>query len=173
MASPDSNSLIGWIKAFLIAIILAIVLNAFIFSSSIVEGISMEPTLLDGDRIIFNKLIYIISKPERGDIIMIQQDNKNYVKRVIGLPGESIEMKNHELYIDNKVYPQTYVDRHGDILTGSFGPTQIPTEHYFVMGDNRAVSKDSRNGLGLIKEDNIIGQSEFIIYPFDHLSKTK
>lgn len=173
MDTRDNNSLVSWIKASLIVVILAIILNTFIFSSSVVEGISMEPTLLDNDRILFNKLIYIVSEPARGDIIIIKQTNKNYIKRVIALPGETIEMSNHKLYIDGKEQATSYVGRHGDILTGSFGPSEIPKNHYFVMGDNRAVSKDSRNGLGFIKQDEIIGQSEFVIFPFDRWTQTK
>ena len=173
MATRDKNSFVGWIKASLLALILAIILNAFIFSSSIVEGISMEPTLLDEDRIIFNKLIYIVSKPARGDIIIIKKSNTNYIKRVIALPGETIEMKNHKLYINNNEQLTSFVDQHGDILTGSFGPLEVPKDHYFVMGDNRLVSKDSRNGLGFIKHEDIIGRSEFIIFPFDRWNQTK
>lgn len=173
MTKRNSNSLVKWIKASLIAIILAIILNTFIFSSSMVEGISMEPALLDNDRIIFNKLIYIISQPERGDIIIIKQRDKKYIKRVIALPGETIEMSNHKLYIDNVEQPTSYVDPSDEILTGSFGPLKVPKEHYFVMGDNRLVSKDSRNELGLIKRDEIIGKSEFIISPLNRWSRTK
>lgn len=173
MTTRNSNSLVGWIKASLIAVILAIILNTFIFSSSIVEGISMEPTLIDNDRIIFNKLIYIVSEPDRGDIIIIKQTNKNYIKRVIALPGETIEMSDHKLYIDDVEQPNSYVDPSDEILTGSFGPLKVPKDHYFVMGDNRLVSKDSRNELGLIKQNEIIGKSEFIIYPFDRLTRTK
>lgn len=163
----NSNSLVSWIKASLIVVILAVILNTFIFSSSIVEGISMEPTLIDNDRILFNKLIYIVSEPDRGDIIIIKQTDKNYIKRVIALPGETIEMSDHKLYIDNVQQPTSYVDPSDEILTGSFGPLKVPKDYYFVMGDNRLVSKDSRNELGLIKQDEIIGKSEFIIYPFD------
>lgn len=171
MTKRNSNSLVKWIKASLIAIILAIILNTFIFSSSIVEGISMEPTLIDNDRIIFNKLIYIISQPERGDIVIIKQRDKKYIKRVIALPGETIEMSNHKLYIDSVEQPSSYVDPSDEILTGSFGPLKVPKEHYFVMGDNRLVSKDSRNELGLIKRDEIIGKSEFIVSPFNRWSR--
>lgn len=171
MTKRNSNSLVKWIKASLIAIILAIILNTFIFSSSIVEGISMEPTLIDNDRIIFNKLIYIISQPERGDIVIIKQRDKKYIKRVIALPGETIEMSNHKLYIDSVEQPTSYVDPSDEILTGSFGPLKVPKEHYFVMGDNRLVSKDSRNELGLIKRDEIIGKSEFIVSPFNRWSR--
>lgn len=172
-ATRNNNKLVKWIKAGLITLILAIILNTFIFSSSIVEGISMEPTLKDNDRILINKLTYILSEPNRGDIVIIQHENKNYIKRIIALPGETIEMSDHTLYIDNEEQENTYVNQSDDILTGSFGPLKIADDHYFVMGDNRLVSKDSRNELGLIKEKEIIGKSEFIIYPFDRLKKTK
>ena len=173
MTARNNNKLVKWIKAGLIALILAIILNTFIFSSSIVEGISMEPTLKDNDRILINKLTYILSEPNRGDIVIIQHENKNYIKRIIALPGETIEMSDHTLYIDNEEQENTYVNQSDEILTGSFGPLKIADDHYFVMGDNRLVSKDSRNELGLIKENEIIGKSEFIIYPFDRLKKTK
>jgi len=173
MTARNNNKLVKWIKAGLIALILAIILNTFIFSSSIVEGISMEPTLKDNDRILINKLTYILSEPNRGDIVIIQHENKNYIKRIIALPGETIEMSDHTLYIDNEEQENTYVNQSDEILTGSFGPLKIADDHYFVMGDNRLVSKDSRNELGLIKQNEIIGKSEFIIYPFDRLKKTK
>lgn len=173
MTARNNNKLVKWIKAGLITLILAIILNTFIFSSSIVEGISMEPTLKDNDRILINKLTYILSEPNRGDIVIIQHENKNYIKRIIALPGETIEMSDHTLYIDNEEQENTYVNQSDEILTGSFGPLKIADDHYFVMGDNRLVSKDSRNELGLIKQNEIIGKSEFIIYPFDRLKKTK
>lgn len=165
------ESLISWIKAVLIAAMLAVIFNTFVFSSSVVEGISMEPALSDGNRIIFNKLIYLVAEPERGEIVIIQKENKNYVKRIIALPGETIEMKNHKLYINNEEQTTSYVDRHGEILTGSFGPLIVPNNQYFVLGDNRAVSKDSRNGLGFIKSENIIGRAELIIYPIKQFDK--
>src|SRR5690625_3215141 len=98
MTARNNNKLVKWIKAGLIALILAIILNTFIFSSSIVEGISMEPTLKDNDRILINKLTYILSEPNRGDIVIIQHENKNYIKRIISLSSDTIE------YIDNTRY---------------------------------------------------------------------
>lgn len=173
MTRQENNSSIKWIKGLILTIICAVLFNAFIFSSAKVEGISMEPTLFDDDRVIFNKFIYLVAEPERGDIVMINKHDENYVKRVIALPGEKIEMTNHKLYINNEKQFNSYVDRNGDILTGSFGPKIVPKNHYFVMGDNRAVSKDSRNGLGLIKREEIIGRSEFTVYPLRQFSRTK
>lgn len=168
-----SNEWISWIKAIVIALLVAFILRSFVFATSIVEGESMVPALDDGERIIFNKLIYNISSPSRGDIVIIQHPDKNYVKRIIGLPNEQLEIHNNVLYIDGNPKKTSFVDEQNEALTGNFGPISIPAHHYFVMGDNRAVSKDSRNGLGLIEQSDIIGKSEFVIYPFRELQLTR
>ncbi len=167
------NEWIEWGKAIVIAMVIALFIRTFIFSTSIVEGDSMAPTLNDGDRIIFNKAVYLIGEPKRGDIVIIKRPLKNYVKRVIALPGDTIEVKNHELYINDELYEQTFISEDSKKRTGNFGPMTVPADSYFVMGDNRAISKDSRNGLGFIEEENIIGRSEIIIYPFNQWSLTR
>lgn len=164
---------IEWFKAIIVAVLIAFFLRTFIFATSIVEGESMAPTLEDGERLIFNKLIYIIDEPDRGDIIIIQKPTKNYVKRVIGLPGETIEIKDGILYINGESYAQEFLSEEAKLQTNNFGPEVIPEDGYFVMGDNRAISKDSRNGLGLISENEIVGKSEIVIYPFSEWSRTK
>ena len=171
--SKKQNEWLEWGKAIIIAVILAFLLRTFVFATSIVEGESMHPALEDGERIVFNKLIYIVSEPARGDIIIIQHPHKNYVKRIIGLPNETIEMRDHTLFIDGVQQESTYVDEYSELLTGNFGPIKIPEDSYFVMGDNRAISKDSRNGLGFIDRSDIIGRSEFIIYPFSEWQITR
>lgn len=167
------NEWVEWTKALIFAIVLAFFLKTFVFATSIVEGESMEPTLQSGERVIFNKLVYIIGEPDRGDIVIIQHPFKNYVKRVIGLPGETITMKDHVLYIDDEPYNQPFLTEEAKNHTGNFGPIKIPEDSYFVMGDHRAISKDSRNGLGFIAEEDIIGRSEVIIYPFSEWSITR
>src|SRR5690625_4623309 len=173
MTARNNNKLVKLIKAGLIALILAIILNTFIFSSSIVEGISMEPTLKDNDRILINKLTYILSEPNRGDIVIIQHENKNYIKRIIALPGETIEMSDHTLYIDNEEQKNTYVNQFDEILKDGFGTSKIEHVHDFVSGSNRVVTKTSRNERELINKNEIICKSEYIKYPFDRLKKTK
>nr|WP_223805878.1 signal peptidase I [Ornithinibacillus gellani] len=171
--NKKKNEWLEWAKAITIAILLAFLLRTFVFATSVVEGESMEPTLENGERVIFNKLIYFVKDPSRGDIVIIQRPFKNYVKRVIGLPGETIEIKNHNLYIDGKRMEQSFITEEAKLHTGSFGPITIPEDSYFVMGDHRAISKDSRNGLGFIDEKDIIGRSEIIIYPFSQWSITR
>lgn len=174
MADKQStNEWVEWGKAIIIAVLLALFLRTFIFSTSIVEGESMAPTLDNGDRIVFNKVVYMIGEPKRGDIVIIKRPLKNYVKRVIALPGETIEIRDQELYINNELYEQTFITEESKNRTGNFGPIDVPVDSYFVMGDNRAISKDSRNGLGFIEGENIIGKSEIIIYPFNEWSLTR
>lgn len=162
-----------WGKAILIALLIALFLRSFVFATSIVDGESMDPTLKDGERVIFNKAIYLLAEPDRGDIVIIQRPIKNYVKRVIALPGETIEISGNDLYINGEKLDQKFLSKQAELQTGNFGPIEIPDNSYFVMGDNRAISKDSRNGLGFINEDEIIGRSEFIIFPFNKWSRTK
>ena len=168
-----NTSWLDWIKAIFIAIIAVLLLRSFVLTTSIVEGDSMSPALEDGEKIVFNKLVYMLSEPKRGDIVIIQHSDKNYVKRIIGLPGETIEVFNHELYINEEKYGNTFVDEYNEKLTADFGPHHIPHDSYFVIGDNRAISLDSRNGLGYIKKSEVIGKSEFIIYPLDEWQITR
>ncbi|HLR68066.1 signal peptidase I [Virgibacillus alimentarius] len=171
--SKKKNEWVEWIKAIVIAIVIAFLLRNFVFATSIVDGDSMAPTLENGERVVFNKFSYLIGDPEHGDIVIIQRPQKNYVKRIIGLPGETIEIVNHDIYINGKKYEENFVNKEAKMLTGNFGPIKIPEGSYFVMGDNRAISKDSRNGLGFISRDDIIGRSEFIIFPFNEWALTR
>lgn len=172
-SAKKKNQWLEWLKAILIAVILAFLLRSFVFATSIVEGESMEPTLEDGETIMFNKFVYLTGEPERGDIVIIDRPIKNYVKRVIALPGETIKVRNHDLYIDGEKYKQKFISKDARNHTGNFGPYKVPKNQYFVMGDNREISMDSRNGLGFIKEDTIIGKSEFIVFPIDEWAALK
>ncbi|WP_188205630.1 signal peptidase I [Alkalibacillus aidingensis] len=162
-----------WTKAILIALIIAFILRTYIFATSVVEGASMDPTLESGERVIFNKAVYLLDSPDRGDIVIIQHPNKNYVKRVIGLPNETVEIRDDVLYINGERFEEEYLEEVDIDGTGNHGPMEIPDDQYFVMGDNRSISKDSRNGLGMIHEDDIIGRSEVIIFPFTNISITR
>ncbi|MBP1968271.1 signal peptidase I [Virgibacillus natechei] len=171
--TKKKNEWLEWSKAIIIAILIAFILRTFIFATSIVEGGSMEPTLESGERVIVNKATYLLGEPERGDVVIIQTPSKNYVKRVIGLPGETIEINGSTLLIDGELYEQTFLNEENLRRSGNSNPIQIPDDRYYVMGDNRAISKDSRNGLGFIDEDEIVGKSEFVFYPFDSWGRTR
>src|SRR5690625_3183519 len=129
------NEWTEWGKAIVIAVLIALFLRTFIFSTSIVEGESMAPTLDNGERIIFNKFSYLVGEPNRGDIVIIQRPHKNYVKRVIALPGETIGMINHDLYIKKDKYDQTFITEYAQKQSGIYSPVDIPDNNLFFTGE--------------------------------------
>ncbi|CDQ19945.1 signal peptidase I [Halobacillus karajensis] len=173
MSEQSKKEWLEWLKAIAVAITLAFILRTFFFATSIVEGASMDPTLKNGERVMFNKIVYYIDEPNRGDIVIIERPVKSYVKRVIGQPGDTVEIRDHELYVNGEQQTQEYLTEEASSATRDFGPVEVPKGKYFVMGDNRSISKDSRNGLGFVEEEEIIGRTELIIYPFDEWGLTK
>ncbi|MDM5153267.1 signal peptidase I [Bacillus sp. DX1.1] len=158
-----------------VACVLAFSVKIFVLFPTTVQGASMGPTLRDGDKVIINKLAKRFESYEREDIIVVKTDNF-YVKRVIGLPGDVIEMKNDQLYVNHQLQNEPYLDKNKKHakqllinLTEDFGPITIPKNKIFVMGDNRLVSRDSRNGLGLIQKKEVLGTLTAIYYPFNHM----
>ncbi|MFD0767893.1 signal peptidase I [Bacillus sp. CGMCC 1.60114] len=164
-----------WIEIFAIACIIAFFMKVFVFFPTTVQGASMQPTLYEGDKVIINKLVRKVDSYHHGDVIVIKTDNY-YVKRIIGLPGDTIEMKNDQLYINSQLQKESYLEKNKKQakqlmmnLTEDFGPMIIPKNKIFVMGDNRLVSRDSRNGLGLIDKDDVLGSLVAIYYPFKRM----
>lgn len=166
------NELFEWVKALLIAVALAGILRYFFFAPIVVDGSSMMPTLKNGDRMIVNK----IGTPKRFDIIVFHApEGKDYIKRVIGLPGDRIEYKNDILYINGKAYKEPYLDKYKKAvadgpLTEDFtlkdyiGRDTVPKGQIFVMGDNRRYSKDSRQ-IGTIPLSKVVGETNFVYWP--------
>lgn len=127
-----------------------------------VSGHSMEPSLLDGEWLLVDKLSYHFGSPKRGDIIVFNpplESSQPYIKRIIGLPGEYIEIKDGRIYISNDEGEFEYLETTDlpDISPSCNGSWEIPEDHYFVLGDNRPVSGDSRI-FGTVPEGNIIGK---------------
>ena len=154
------------------------VIIASLFSTYKVDGLSMEPTLYNQERILVSKS----SKDQnynRGDIVVINgKENEKFIKRIIGVPGDKIEVKEEILYINDIQQEERYLNNNRTDAQGedkkSNGELQavvIPENKYFVMGDNRILSLDSRNGLGLIKQENVIGESKYVFYPFSEFRK--
>lgn len=167
----------SWLKSAFFALGIVILIRTFLFSPYIVEGASMEPTLFNDEKIIVSKWSSTESL-NRGDIVIIDGtlEDKFYVKRIIGFPGDQIEMANDQLLVNGKLIPESYLsqnrqsaEKNGLKLTGDFGPISVPENHFFVMGDNRLKSRDSRNGLGFINKEDIIGKSELVLFPFSNL----
>ena len=113
LLAKKKNELWEWIKALVVAVLLAAVIRYFFFAPIVVDGLSMMPTLNDQDRMIVNKFSYQIGEPDRFDIIVFHApENKDYIKRVIGLPGDTVEYKDDILYVNGKAYEEPYLDEY-------------------------------------------------------------
>jgi signal peptidase I len=173
-----------------VAFALALLIKTFLIQAFFIPSESMQNTLNPGDRVLVNKVVYHLHPPRRGDIIVFSDPNpaaqghrnavqafwhwlteglgvstspeKDFIKRVIGLPGETLEGRDGVVYIDGKPLDEPYI-RSKDVRP--FGPVRVPADSLFVMGDNRTDSKDSRYGLGFIPYDNVIGRAFVIIWP--------
>lgn len=149
-------------KDYILIIIAVLIIRTFIVTPAIVDGASMDYTLEDGQLVFINKFVYNIKDVERFDIVVLnnEEDNDRIIKRIIGLPNETIEYNNNQLYVNGKLVEQNYeVEQTEDF-------TVVTKENeYFVLGDNRDVSKDSRM-LGNFNEKDIIGRVNFRILPF-------
>ena len=155
---------------YIIIIVIVVFVRTFIITPVKVNGTSMYPTLEGDEIMLLNKLGTI----DRFDIVVLKLDgeNNNLIKRVIGLPGDSISIKDGTLYINGEVYIENYLEEglvYDDFELTSLGYQVIPDDMYFVLGDNRADSVDSRE-IGLVSKDDIIGKISFRIWPLNKLA---
>lgn len=158
----------SWVKTIALALVLAFIINSFIIVNATVPTGSMENTIMPNDRIIALRLTYYFEKPERGDIVVFKYPDDEsvlYVKRVIGLPGETVVIRDGRVYIDGSETPldDEYVK---ETPLGDFGPYEVPEGHYFMMGDNRNESKDSRYWDNTyVAENKILGKVYLKYFP--------
>ncbi|MGG3310169.1 signal peptidase I [Paenibacillus sp. FSL W8-0187] len=165
-----------WVKTIAIAFVIMVLLNMFVFNLSMVKGESMQPTLVASERLFINKVVYRFSAPSHGDVIVLKDpsdgpDKKEFlVKRVVGVPGDTIEVKDQKLYVNGVAKQEGYTDV--PIEDPGFEPIVLEEGRYFVMGDNRHLgkSKDSRM-FGSVKESDIVGRAEFIFWPLSEIKK--
>lgn len=161
-----SKEILSWIETIAFALILAFAINNLVIVNATVPTGSMENTIMPKDRIIASRLSYKFSEPERGDIVVFKYPDDEtvlYVKRVIGLPGETIQVKEGKVYINNSTYPleENYLK---ETPFGDFGPYTVPDGCYFMMGDNRNNSLDSRYWENTFVEKKKILGKVFIKY---------
>ncbi|MEF9990545.1 MAG: signal peptidase I [Romboutsia sp.] len=176
MNSREKEDFKEMVKTIGLSIIIAFGI-ALVVQPTTVNGQSMHPTLENKDYIIVNKLAYIREMPNRGDVVTFKSNlinektgqRKNLVKRVIGLPGEHLEIKDNKVYINGKLLNESYikgVDTEGDINI------IVPDNNIFAMGDNRPESGDSRNSsIGTVEINDIIGCVAFRLFPFNKLGE--
>lgn len=165
--------LMKWAIDIIVVIGIALFLVIYLGESSTVVGYSMEPTLLNGDRILINKLEYGLSSPKRYDIVVFQpniETSHYYIKRIIGLPGEKLEIKNGLIYInDEKLTEPMELD---SIISPGLAEKEIVlgSDEYFLLGDNRNNSEDSRfSNVGNVKHHNIIGKVWLLFSSFSDI----
>lgn len=158
------------LRTIVLVLLAAIAIRAFVAQPFVVQGRSMEPSFHSQDYLIVDKLRYRIDEVKRGDVIVFkapEDTTQNYIKRVVGLPGETVKVENESIFIDGQQLEEPYLD---DSLvsrsTGSFLLETTLGEHeYFVLGDNRDHSSDSRRW-GPLPDDNILGKAALNIFPF-------
>lgn len=165
------KEILEWIKCIVVSVLIALVIKTFIFNSTKVIGSSMYPTLEESDRLFSNKITYFIGEPERKDIVIIKAPDdpkKDYIKRIIAIEGDNVEIKDGLVYLNGEKLNEDYLE------IGSFTETHIesswdiPEGHVFVLGDNRApgASKDSRS-FGAVKSDSVKGKASIRYFPWD------
>jgi len=162
------------VKIVSISLAIIIPIRYYLIQPFFVRGASMEPNFDDGQYLVIDEISYRFNDPERGDVIVFKyplDPSQYYIKRVIGLPGEKIEIKDNSIFIYNSEFPQgiilneSYYLPEGRITRGSIN-VKLSDDEYFVLGDNRSASSDSRQW-GSLSKDNIIGRVWLRAWPFD------
>jgi signal peptidase I len=167
--SGRRKTIIEWLIILLVAVLVAVGLRTFVVQPFYIPSGSMEPTLIVGDKVLVNKLSYDFHSVHRGDVIVFKKPPNDYspgikdlIKRVIGLPGEAISARGGSVYINGQILKESWLPK--GVTTGDFGPVRIPPGEYFMMGDNRGDSADSRV-FGPIKKNLIIGRAFLLVWP--------
>ena len=173
----------------IIAFALALLIKSFLIQAFFIPSESMVPTLRVGDRVLVNKLVYDFGEPQRGDVIVFENPDlvvedrgilevvwdwlveglgfsadptKDFIKRVVGVPGDTVEMKNGKVFVNGEQTAEPYLSNRG---AQDFPSTQVEPDHVFVMGDNRPNSQDSRSALGQIPMEKIVGKAFVLLWP--------
>lgn len=172
------NNIFVFVVCILLAYFIASVVTHYVVHQTWVEGESMEPTLSDGDSIIIQKVSYYFANPKRYDVVVFpvaleKEDSREktyYVKRVIGMPGETVQIWNGRVYIDDReLSGDTYCLSEILDAGNAISPITLGENEYFVLGDNRNMSTDSRSDfVGLVQRENIVGKVYMRIWPFSH-----
>lgn len=185
--NKEKNELLEWIKAIGIAFLFAWGIRFFLLTPIVVDGASMMPTFENGDKVVVDKIGPRLTEYNRFDVIVFEaKENTNYIKRIIGVPGDSISFENDELFINNKRYEEPYLETYkkelldNGTLTEDFtledylGEVVVPEGHFFVLGDNRRHSTDSRDpNVGFVSREKVLGTAKVVFFPFNNVKVIK
>lgn len=190
--SRAGRELLEWVKALAIAGVLVLVIRWLLISPFIVDGDSMQPNFWDRERIIVNKIVYDIWKPDRGEVIVfhVPSQGRDFIKRVIGLPGDTIKVEGDTVYVNGEPVAETYLqeviadaaakgqlyNRYKSDLTNfpnsRFPDGVVPDGTLFVMGDNRSYSEDSRS-IGYVAMSDVVGRADLVFWPLSDFKIVK
>jgi|SRR5215831_21189167 len=163
-----------WVRDLLISAAVSILIILFLYQPVRVEGTSMLPRLEDHDRLFINKFVYHITSIEHGDVVVFhypRDPEKSYIKRVIALPGDRLRIDSGQVWVNGKALSENYVpEMYRDAR--SYAETVIPDDCYFVMGDHRSISSDSRE-FGVVERDLIYGKAVFVYWPARDIGEVK
>lgn len=172
------KEILSWIYTIGITVVLIFVLKNYVIINAVVPTGSMENTIMPKDQMFGNRLAYLFSEPERGDIIFFyypDDKSQKFVKRIIGLPGEKVTIVDGCIYINDSKEPlvEPYLKEAWTIRTGPY-EFYVPEDSYLVLGDNRNTSRDAREWMNpYVVQEDIIGQAGFVYYPFDRMGVVK
>lgn len=169
--TEKAKSFFEWLFVIGIAIVLALLLRNFVISTTHVEGNSMNPTIENGDRIFVNRMGIFKNKLKRGNIIELHAPDKSgrdYIKRIVALPGDTVQLKNNKVYVNNEQLNENYTSSQTTLVSGNETKWELGEDEYFVLGDNRLPreSNDSRI-FGPIKKKAIVGRAFLRYFPFN------
>lgn len=168
--SNDKNSILEWVVVIVIAFLLSMIIKTFILSSTLVVGSSMNNTLDTNDRLFVNRIGFMVDHVDYGDIVEFKApvEDKDYIKRVIGLPGDTVEIRENQVYRNNQLLEEDYTNSSTTLPITDQKKWVVEEDKVFVLGDNRLPngSKDSRD-FGTIDKESIVGIAFFRFYPFD------
>ena len=169
------KEILGWVRLIVMTVIFALFFNFFIIVNAVIPSGSMEQTIMTGDRIIAFRLSYLLSEPQRNDIVILPDPDNNrgdlYIKRIIGMPGETLFIDQGRVFVlqpGESISVQLYEPfiNPNDPPRNSYGPITVPENSFFVMGDNRNNSMDSRHWNNqFVYENDILGRAIFRYYP--------
>lgn len=163
----EKSALREMAEVVVVALVLAFLIKTFVVGNFWIPSESMVPTIEVNDKVIVTNFSYWFAEPERGDVIVFRfphDPKKDYIKRCIGLPGETIQFQNSQLYVNGELVEEPYLPE--DLEFEDYGPVQVPEGQYFMCGDNRNHSSDSRVW-GFVEKKLIIGKAQVIYWPFD------